>query len=181
MVLHFYTAAVEPKTLQELFAVAPSTFSRVLAKAEEALDLSLSRMHDAQVRWPNKRVQQRWSRLTNAKEPLVEGVFAFVDGKNYRVQSPSNKDLRNAQYNGWLHSVFVTGCLCFGIDGTIIWLRHNCPGSWNDGEVSRELQMRVADCKCGWRIVDSWPRACESRLTLHFLSAASAMAASSRL
>ncbi|KAF0728094.1 hypothetical protein Ae201684_013924 [Aphanomyces euteiches] len=48
-------------------------------------------------------------------------------------------------FNGWLHSVFVTGVLCFGIDGTLIWGRHNCPGSWNDGEMSRRLQEILSD------------------------------------
>ncbi|ETV69905.1 hypothetical protein H257_14504 [Aphanomyces astaci] len=123
MVLHYYTAAVEHKTLQELFGVPPSTFARVLAKAEEALERSLSRIPQASVQWPSIPVQQEWSRLTNEREPLVEGVFAFVDGKNYRVQAPSSADLQNAHYNGG----------------------HNCPGSWNDGEVSRQLQARLAD------------------------------------
>ncbi|ETV66262.1 hypothetical protein H257_17231 [Aphanomyces astaci] len=100
MLLDYYTAAVEHKTLQELFGVSPTTFSRVLRRAEVALDRALSRMQDAAVRWPSKALQRDWAVLTNAKEPLVEGVFAFVDGKNYRVQSPSNADLQNAHYNG---------------------------------------------------------------------------------
>ncbi|ETK73392.1 hypothetical protein L915_19671, partial [Phytophthora nicotianae] len=29
------------------------------------------------------------------------------------VQQPSNADLQNAMYNGWLHTVFVTGVICF--------------------------------------------------------------------
>ncbi|ETV73527.1 hypothetical protein H257_11652 [Aphanomyces astaci] len=115
MLLHFCTAAVEGKTLHELFGLAPSTFCRVLRRAEEALARTLRR------------------------------VFGFVDGKNLRVQEPSNVDLQNAQFNGWLHCVFVTGVLCYGVDGTLIWGRHNCPGSWNDGEMSRGLQDILAD------------------------------------
>lgn len=41
--------------------------------------------------------------------------------------------------------MFVTGVLCYGVDGTLIWGRHNCPGSWNDGEMSRALQEKLAD------------------------------------
>ena len=41
---------------------------------------------------------------------------------------------------GWLHCVFVTGVLLFGVDGTICWARHNCPGSWNDS-VARHRQV----------------------------------------
>ncbi|KAF0709519.1 hypothetical protein AaE_012859 [Aphanomyces astaci] len=78
-------------------------------------------------------------------EPLVHGVLSFVDGKNLRVQEPSSTDLQNAMYNGWLHSVFDTGVLCLGLDGTLVWGRHNFPGSWNDGEMSRRLQKILAD------------------------------------
>lgn len=39
----------------------------------------------------------------------------------------------------------VTGVLCYGFDGTLIWGRHNYPGSWNDGEMSRQLQEKLAD------------------------------------
>ena len=46
---------------------------------------------------------------------------------------------------GWLHAVKVTGVLCYGFDGTLIWGRHNYPGSWNDGEMSRRLQSRLAN------------------------------------
>ncbi|KAG9404052.1 hypothetical protein AC1031_005591 [Aphanomyces cochlioides] len=129
MLLHYYTAAVEHKTLQELFGVAPATFSRIIRKAEIALCHALQNMRDSRITWPNQRTQTQWAEKSNNKEPLVYGVFAFLDGKNLRVQSPSRSDLQNALYNGWLHSVFVTGVLCFGLDGTLIWGRHNCPGS----------------------------------------------------
>jgi hypothetical protein len=39
----------------------------------------------------------------------------------------------------------VTGVFCYGLDGTMIWGRHNCPGSWNDGEMSRALQLKLSD------------------------------------
>ncbi|KAF0685710.1 Aste57867_22457 [Aphanomyces stellatus] len=75
MVLHFYIAAVEHKTLQELFGVHLSTFSRVLRKAEDALDRALRRLPDAAVKWPSKTTQEDWAKLTNAKEPHVHGVY----------------------------------------------------------------------------------------------------------
>ncbi|EGZ10919.1 hypothetical protein PHYSODRAFT_520250, partial [Phytophthora sojae] len=46
---------------------------------------------------------------------------------------------------GWLHSTLVTGTLCYGVDGTLAWGRHNCPGSWNDRETSRQLQEKLAN------------------------------------
>jgi hypothetical protein len=50
-------------------------------------------------------------------------------------------------YNGWLHTVFVTGTLCFAADGCIIWARHNCPGSWNDSDTSSAFRLKLLDEK----------------------------------
>ncbi|ETV76873.1 hypothetical protein H257_09311 [Aphanomyces astaci] len=145
IVLHFYTAAVEHKTLQELFGVASTTLSRLLRRGEDALSRALQCMPAARIKWPSKATQLYWASKSQEREPLVSGVFVFVDGKSLGVQEPSCADLQNAHYNGWLHSLFVTGVLCFGLDGTIIWGRHNCPGFWNDGEMSRRLQEFLAD------------------------------------
>ncbi|KAG9417125.1 hypothetical protein AC1031_001516 [Aphanomyces cochlioides] len=164
MLLHFYTAAVEPKTLQELFAIPPSTFSRIINKAEHALSRALDKLPQSAVKWPSKATQRYWASKSNAREPLVTGVFAFADGKNLRAQQPSHTELQNAQYNGWLYCVFVTGVLCFGLDGTLIWCKHNCPGSWNDGDMSRSLQDILVDpllVDLGMKI------ACDSAFPIH--------------
>ncbi|ORY40411.1 hypothetical protein BCR33DRAFT_828009 [Rhizoclosmatium globosum] len=83
--------------------------------------------------------------MVQAFSQLVNRKFASCDGKNLRVQQPTNSDKQNALYNGWLHSVFVTGNLCFGFNGLIIWGHHHFPGSWNDAETCRELQKRLLD------------------------------------
>lgn len=42
----------------------------------------------------------------------------------------------------------MTGVLVFDSDGLLIWAKHNCPGSWGDGEMSRSLQLKLLDaCK----------------------------------
>ncbi|KAE8882467.1 hypothetical protein PF003_g33357 [Phytophthora fragariae] len=48
-------------------------------------------------------------------------------------------------YNGWLHSVFVTGTICFAADGCIVWCKHNCPGSWNDSDTSLGFRNKLLD------------------------------------
>jgi hypothetical protein len=95
---------MESKTLCELFAVPPSTLSRVLTAAENALHLALQCIPAARVTFPSRQQQRHWAKLTNAKEPDVSGVFGFVDGKNLRVQEPTSIDLQNAHYNGLLYS-----------------------------------------------------------------------------
>ncbi|KAE9323244.1 hypothetical protein PR003_g17017 [Phytophthora rubi] len=106
-VLHSYAAAVEAKTLSELFGIPPATLSRVLHKAGIALDKALQEIPDAQARYPSKHQRRQWARRVQEKEPLLDG---------------------------WLHAVLVTGTLCYGVDGTLVRGRHNLPGSWNDGK-----------------------------------------------
>lgn len=143
--LHFYSAEIRAKSLCALFGIPPATLSRVLSNAEQALSKSLREISDARIRWPSFAEQQHWAELCQAKEPLIRGCFGVADGLNLPVQEPTNSDIQNALYNGWLHCTWVTGVLCYGFDGCLIWGKHNHPGSWNDAEMSRPLQEKLLD------------------------------------
>ncbi|KAI9909032.1 hypothetical protein PsorP6_015279 [Peronosclerospora sorghi] len=36
-----------------------------------------------------------------------------------------------------------TQCWPFGVDGTVVWGKHNCTGTWNDSETSRGFQAKL--------------------------------------
>ncbi|KAE8898956.1 hypothetical protein PF001_g16994 [Phytophthora fragariae] len=40
--------------------------------------------------------QEELAKLVEAREPLLKHTFGFIDGKNFKVQQPSNADLQNA-------------------------------------------------------------------------------------
>lgn len=143
MVLYFYASKADDHTICQVFGVPPSTLSRYLSEAEEVLAEILPHIEDAQIRWPTIEEQHAFAALLEEKEPLVVGKFGFVDGKNFKVKEPSDVEAQNAQYNGWLGAVFVTGTLLFGPDGCILWVRHNAPGSWNDSETSATLMEKL--------------------------------------
>ncbi|KAG1711902.1 hypothetical protein DVH05_009143 [Phytophthora capsici] len=138
---------MEQSTLCMLFGAPPSTLSRTLIRAEEALHRALLGYAYARIPWPSPERQAKLAKLVEAREPLLSHTFGFIDGKNLRVQQPSNADLQNAMYNGWLHTVFVTGTICFAADGCIVWSKHNCPGSWNDSDTSMEFRAKLLDPK----------------------------------
>ena len=48
--------------------------------------------------------ERRMALKVEVKELLLEGRWGSIDGKNYHVQSPSNSDLQNAMYNGWVQT-----------------------------------------------------------------------------
>lgn len=41
--------------------------------------------------------------------------------------------------------MLVTGALCFGADGCLVWGKHNFPGSRNEGTTSRTFQIKLLD------------------------------------
>ena len=143
LILIFYTDSMTNKSLCLLFGIVPSSLSRFLRKAEDALLLTLKSMPHAEFRWPSLENQLQWGLKVQALYPEIEGRWGFIDGKNYKVQKPSQADLQNAMYNGWLHATLVTGCLCFDVSGCICWGKHNFVGSWNDGEMSRAFQEKL--------------------------------------
>lgn len=145
LLLHTYCSPAENKTWSEMFGIVPSTLSRTLLKAEIALLATLNTMREARVEWPSLDDQVRMALAVEAKEPIIKGRWGFIDGKNYHVQEPSNVDVQNGMYNGWLHCVFVTGTVCFSADGLIIWAKLNFFGSWNDSEMSREFREKLSD------------------------------------
>jgi hypothetical protein len=128
-----------------MFGIPPSTCCRVLIKAEIALRHALRDIPEAAILWPSLDQQRQWAQLVQRKNILVEGRWGFIDGKNYRVEKPTANDIQNACYNGWLHATLITGVLCFGVDGTVCWGKHNIVGSWNDGDTSRKFQEKLLD------------------------------------
>ena len=145
LLLHTYCSPAENKTWSEMFGISPGTLCRTLIKAEIALLSALNSMPEARVEWPSLNDQIRMGLAVELKEPLIKGRWGFIDGKNYGVQEPSNCYVQNGMYNGWLHSVFVTGTVCFSADGLIVWAKLNFFGSWNDGDISREFREKLAD------------------------------------
>ena len=128
-----------------MFGISPGTLSRTLLKAEIALLSALNSMPEAKVEWPSLNDQIRMGLAVELKEPLIKGRWGFIDGKNYGVQEPSNCSIQNGMYNGWLHSVFVTGTVCFSADGLIVWAKLNFFGSWNDSDISRQFREKLSD------------------------------------
>jgi len=83
-----------------MFGLPPATLSRTLHAAEKALLAALQRTPKAAFLWPSAADQVKLAQIVQQKNPLVRGRWGFVDGKNYRVEKPTDADLQNAYYNG---------------------------------------------------------------------------------
>ena len=88
---------------------------------------------------------QQLSELMSDYTPALTNVFGFVDGVYFRCNDPADPDTQNAYYNGWKSCCSITNVIVFATDGTIIWVRYNCPGSWHDARLARPLYSRLTD------------------------------------
>nr|KAE8936176.1 hypothetical protein PF009_g13890 [Phytophthora fragariae] len=70
-----------------LFSVPPATLSRVLRRGEEALTKALTGYAPARISWPSLARQTELAKLVEAREPLLQHTFGFIDGKNFKVRA----------------------------------------------------------------------------------------------
>ncbi|CAD6939796.1 unnamed protein product [Tilletia laevis] len=97
------------------------------------------------IKWPTAAIMADMAAAVRAREPLLEGVFGFVDGLNLRIYQPSNLDEQNAYYNGWLADTYCSQVLVFLANGEIAWASYNNPGSWHDAKIARALYALMSD------------------------------------
>lgn len=117
LALHWLSSTMREVSLQQIFALIPTTVNRYLDFALKLLDETLATMPEASIKWPRGRRLARFVDLLETKYPKLSGGFGFVDGLNLPVQVSNNQELENATYNGWLHDHFVSNVLAFAPTG----------------------------------------------------------------
>ena len=149
-------------SLQQIFALVPSTVSRYLRFALLILLEVLKQMPHATITWPQGDEFLELSGYVSMRHPLLHGVFGSIDGLNLPCQVSSNIEMENATYNGWLHSHFISSVIVFNSKGSclhffecsyfrvlmvlvgeIIGSRTNCPGSWHDSCVAEGIYDKL--------------------------------------
>jgi len=118
LVLHYLNSTMREISLQEIFALIPSTVSRYISFGLELLLQTLRAMPDAAIRWPKAPSEfERLNSLIVGRHPLLTGAFASIDGLKLPLQTSSNEDIENATYNGWLSEHFISSVLVYSPDG----------------------------------------------------------------
>ena len=117
LVLHWLSSTMRQISLQQIFALIPSTVSRYLRFALSILLKILRQMPSATISWPHGDEFLELSGYVSIRHPLLHGVFGSIDGLNLPCQVPSNIEMENATYNGWLHSHFVSSVIVFNSKG----------------------------------------------------------------
>jgi hypothetical protein len=129
--------------LGRVFGLTESSCSRLLTLSEHVLNRALRDMHDARIRWPEESQMADFAAMIHSREPNIDNVFGWMDGVNLPVQEPGCPSLQNALYNGWKSSTFVSAVCVWGPDGTAIYAKYNCPGSWHDKRITDALIQKL--------------------------------------
>ena len=148
VVLHWLCSKAEEKYLCMLFGVTESTFNKYKTYGIFLLLEVTRRLRDCAVRWPSKETQRRCAQLINIKEPMLSGVWGFVDGLNLQIFNPGDIDEQNAYWNGWLHETCCSSLICWRSDGFIAYMATNYPGSWHDSAIAGRGFYQKLDYGC---------------------------------
>jgi hypothetical protein len=132
LLLHWLATKAEEKYLCLIFGCVDGTLNRYKNFGIGILMKVLRIRKDCRVDFPNKHEQQELAKLVQKKEPLVEGVWGFLDGLNLQSRSPGDIDAQNAMYNGWLHGTHASCIFVWRADGLLAHATLNAPGSWHD-------------------------------------------------
>lgn len=118
LILHYLGSAMLEVSLQQIFALTPSTLSRYLDFAQRILFDTLKRIPAANVTFPQTiRDFEFYSSLIAARHPLLEGAFGSIDGLSLKCQESNDPELENATYNGWKSDHCISNILVFSPEG----------------------------------------------------------------
>ncbi len=118
LVLHYLNSTMREISLQQIFALIPSTVSRYVTFGLKILADLLPSIHEARIRWPTSlSTLHRYNTLIRARHPLLTGAFGTIDGLNLLLQVSADTEIENATYNGWTATHNVSSILVFSPEG----------------------------------------------------------------
>lgn len=139
LILHYLSSQAEQNIIGRLFGLTAASTSRYLWNGMNVLFHTLKHLKEAEIRFPSCEKMQELSDNLTEVEPSMRHVFGFVDGLNSPINDPQDPFEQNAYYNGWLSGCFVSAVILYGVDGRILWVSFNAPGSWHDAKIARRL------------------------------------------
>ncbi|QRV84687.1 DDE superfamily endonuclease [Ceratobasidium sp. AG-Ba] len=150
--LYHLCSVVPDKSLEQMFAIVPSSLSRYLSRSVPLLLDVLKSMPEARISWPSRQEMKQSSEIITHRHPNINGAFGFMDGLNLPCQTSGDAGEQSAMFNGWCRAHVVSNVLVF--DPKVRWIAFsryaklipglgmivaatiNAPGSWHDVRVA---------------------------------------------
>ena len=94
LVLHYLNSTMQEVSLQQIFALIPSSVSRYISFTLNILYDVITTMPDAAINWPcNAAEFEECNALIFDRHPHLLGAFGGVDGLNLPVQTSYDQDV----------------------------------------------------------------------------------------
>lgn len=119
LVLHYLNSTMTEISLQQIFAIIPSTVSRYITFGLQILLSTLRNMQEARIHWPQPGEFEELSELVTHRHPRLHGAFGSIDGLKLPVKTSDDLDIENATFNGWLSEHFVSSVIVFSSKGSV--------------------------------------------------------------
>jgi hypothetical protein len=128
LALHFLNSTMREISLQQIFALIPSTVTRYIDFSLDILLHILRCMYAARIAWPNVEEMEEYAELIGRRHAALAkdqagawvGAFGSIDGLNCPIASSEDPELENASYNGWLHSHVCSNVIVFSPRGELL-------------------------------------------------------------
>ncbi|KAF9564958.1 hypothetical protein CPC08DRAFT_741246 [Agrocybe pediades] len=148
LVLHYLGSSMLEVSLQQIFALTPSTLNRYLLFAQDILYETLRGLDDAYLGMPRTPEEyEHLSSIIQERHPLLTGAFGSIDGLSLSLQESDDPALENATYNAWKSDHCINNVIVFSPE--VI----NAPRSWHDAHVARSIYDQLKDVPEGYYLV----------------------------
>ena len=118
LVLHYLNLTMREISLQQIFALIPTTVSRYITFCLEIFLETLCDMPDTAIKWPcTTAICEQYNDLIVNCHPLLDGAIASINGLNLPSQTSNDTDIENVTFNGWLAEHFISSVLVFSPEG----------------------------------------------------------------
>ncbi len=123
------------QTLQMNFGLSMTNLCAYLRFGRRIVVQVLKDDVNAMVAVPSADKIEEYKAAITRQYPILENVWATMDGLKLRIQQAGTTQKQALFYNGWKHDHFVTAVMCFCPDGTIPITFFNVPGAQHDSTV----------------------------------------------
>ena len=123
-------------SLQMCFGLSMTNMAMYLRFGRRIVTDVLSNDYFAKITIPSNDQIQKYKDAVAEKYPLLDSVWASMDGIKTPIQQSGSTKVQGYFYNGWKHNHFVTSVFCFCPDGTIPIAHMNLPGATHDSTIA---------------------------------------------
>lgn len=101
-------------SLQQIFALTPSTVSRYLDFSKTVLLRTIRGMEEGAIKMPQSLQEfAAESALICERHPLLDGAFGAIDGLALTAQEADDPEVENATYNGWQSNHTINNVIAY--------------------------------------------------------------------